>query len=61
MYPGSIISGINVLFRGFNQVSSIPKLYATELSSFTTIPKTEHLLKLFDDYNSFTKKPEVSG
>lgn len=61
MYPGSIISGVNILFRSCKQVSFIPKLYATELSSFTTIPKAEHLVKMFDEYNVFIKKSEVSN
>jgi len=61
MYPGNIISGINIQFRGFNKISSIPILYNTELSSFTTIPKTKHLLNIFDEYKQFLKKIEVSG
>lgn len=61
MYPGSIISGINIQFKGFNQISPIPKLYNTEQSLFTTIPKTEYILNIFDDYKMFMKKPEVSG
>jgi len=61
MYPGSIISGINIQFKGFNQTSTIPKLYNTEQSLFTTIPKTEYILNIFDDYKMFMKKPEVSG
>lgn len=61
MFPGSIISGVNIQFKGFNQISSMPKLYNTEQSIFTTIPKTEHILKIFDDYKMFMKKPEVSG
>ncbi|XP_022167413.1 uncharacterized protein LOC111031675 isoform X1 [Myzus persicae] len=58
MYPGSIISGINIQFKGFNQISPIPKLYNTEQSLFTTIPKTEYILNIFDDYKMFMKKPE---
>jgi len=61
MYPGSIISGINIQFKGFNQISSIPKLYNTEQSLFTTVPKTEYILNIFDDYKMFMKKHEVSG
>jgi len=61
MYPGNIISGINIQFKGFNKISSIPKLYNTELSSFTTIPKTKHLLNIFDEYKMFLKKSEVSS
>lgn len=60
MYPGNIISGTNIQFKGFNPISSIPKMYYTELSSFTTMPKTEHLLNIFDDYKMFMKKSEVS-
>jgi len=61
MYPGSIISGINIQFKGFNQISPIPKLYNTEQSSFTAIPRTEYILNIFHDYKIFMKKPEVSG
>lgn len=61
MYPGSIISGINIQFKGFNQISPIPKLYNTEQSLFTTIPKTEYILNVFDDYKMFMKNHEVSG
>lgn len=60
MHPGNIISGTNIQFKGFNPTSSIPKMYNTELSSFTTIPKTEYLLNIFDDYKIFMKKFEVS-
>lgn len=59
MYPGSLILGINLHFRGFNQISSVPKLFNSELSSFTTIPKTEHLVNIFADYKAFMKKSEV--
>lgn len=58
MYPGSVVLGINLHFRGFNQMS-VPKLYNSELSSFTTIPKTEHLVNIFADYKAFMKKSEV--
>ncbi|XP_060865003.1 breast cancer type 2 susceptibility protein-like isoform X2 [Metopolophium dirhodum] len=58
MYPGSIISGINIQFKGFNQISPIPKLYNTEQSLFTTIPKTEYILNIFNDYKMFMKKHE---
>ncbi|XP_008186509.2 breast cancer type 2 susceptibility protein-like [Acyrthosiphon pisum] len=58
MYPGSIISGINIQFKGFNQISPIPKLYNTEQSLFTTIPKTEYILNIFNDYKIFMKKHE---
>lgn len=61
MYPGSIISGVNVQFRGFNKISSVPKLFNTELSSFTTFPRAKHLLNVFDEYKTFLKRPEVSG
>jgi len=61
MYPGNIISGVNIQFRGFNKISSIPMLYNTELSSFTTIPRTKHLLNMFDEYKKFLKKLEVRG
>lgn len=60
MYPGSIISGVNIQFKGFNKVSPIPKLYNTEQSSFTTIPKTKHILNMFNEYKIFLKKSEVS-
>jgi len=61
MYPGSIISGVNIQFKGFNNLSSIPKLYNTEQSLFTTNPKTDYILKKFDEYKMFMKKPEVSS
>lgn len=59
---GNIILGMNVQFRGFNKSneSSIPKLYNIELSSFTTIPKTEVLLNIFSDYKIFMNNSEVS-
>jgi len=60
MYPGSIISGINIQFKGFDQISPIPKLYNTEQSLFTTIPKAEYIFNIFNDYKMFMKKPEVS-
>ncbi|XP_025200949.1 breast cancer type 2 susceptibility protein homolog isoform X2 [Melanaphis sacchari] len=58
MHPGSIISGINIKFKGFNHLSSMPKLYNTEQSLFTTNPKTDYILNIFDDYKIFMKKPE---
>uniref|UniRef100_A0A2S2NE36 Breast cancer type 2 susceptibility n=2 Tax=Schizaphis graminum TaxID=13262 RepID=A0A2S2NE36_SCHGA len=58
MYPGSIISGVNIQFKGFNNLSSIPKLYNTEQSLFTKNPKTDYILKKFDEYKMFMKKPE---
>ncbi|XP_015365877.1 PREDICTED: breast cancer type 2 susceptibility protein-like [Diuraphis noxia] len=58
MYPGSIISGINIQFKGFDQISPIPKLYNTEQSLFSTIPKAEYILNIFNDYKMFMKKPE---
>ncbi|XP_026814002.1 breast cancer type 2 susceptibility protein-like isoform X2 [Rhopalosiphum maidis] len=58
MYPGSIISGVNIQFKGFNNLSSMPKLYNTEQSLFTTNPKTDYILKKFDEYKMFMKKPE---
>jgi len=61
MYPGSIISGVNIQFKGYNQISSMPKLYNTEQSLFTTIPKAEYILKIFNDYKMFMKNPEVSS
>lgn len=61
MYPGSIIAGINVQFTGFNKISPIPKLVNTDQSLFTTIPKAEYILNIFDDYKMFMKKHEVSG
>lgn len=59
MYPGHIISGINIQFRGFDK-KSVPKLYSTEQTSFTSIPKSEYLINVFNDYNIFMNKPEVS-
>lgn len=61
MYSGNIISGINVQFKGFDPILSIPKLYNTEFSSFTTVPKTEYTFKLFEDYKLFMKNLKVSG
>lgn len=61
MYPGNIILGVNIQFKGFNQSFSIPKLYNTEYSSFTTVPKTEYIFKLFEDYKIFMKNLEVSS
>jgi len=61
IYPGSIISGINIRFTGFIKQSPIPKLYNTEQSVITTSPKPEYILNTFDDYKMFMKKHEVSG
>ncbi|XP_050066996.1 breast cancer type 2 susceptibility protein homolog isoform X23 [Aphis gossypii] len=58
IYPGSILSGINIQFKGFNPMSSIPKLYTTEQSLFTTNPKTDYILNIFNDYKMFIKMPE---
>ncbi|KAF0756440.1 breast cancer type 2 susceptibility protein isoform X2, partial [Aphis craccivora] len=58
MYPGSILSGVNIQFKGFNPISSIPKLYTTEQSLFTTNPKTDYILNIFNDYKMFIKMPE---
>lgn len=55
---------MNIQFRGFNTFSnelSVPKLYNTELSSFTTIPRTELLLDIFNDYKMFMNNSEVSN
>lgn len=60
MYPGNIILGVNIQFRGFNQISSIPKLYNNEQSLFSTMPKTEHHLNIFNEFKMFLKKSEVS-
>lgn len=60
MYPGHIISGINIQFRGFDKKLSIPKLYTIEHTSFTSIPKSEYLINAFNDYKMFLNKPEVS-
>lgn len=59
VYPGSILSGVNIQFKGFNPISSIPKLYTTEQSLFTTNPKTDYILNIFNDYKMFMKMPEV--
>lgn len=59
MYPGNLILGINLQFRGLNQTSSVPKLYNSDLSSFTTIPKTEHLVNIFANYKTFLKNSQV--
>lgn len=60
MCPGNIILAVNLQFKGFNQISSVLKLYNSELSSFTTIPKNEHLINIFNDYKIFLQKSEVS-
>lgn len=60
MCPGNIIFAVNLQFKGFNQISPVPKLYNSELSSFTTIPKNEHLINIFNDYKIFLQKSEVS-
>lgn len=61
MSPGNVIFAANIQFKGFNPVSSVLKLYNTDQSSFTTIPKAEHILKIFNDYKTFMKKSEVSS
>lgn len=61
MYPGSIILGVNIQFKGFDQTSSLPKLYNTEHSSYSTNPKTEYIFKLFEDYKIFMNNLEVSN
>lgn len=60
MYPGNIISGVNIQFRGFNKISSMPKLYTTEHTLFTSIPRSEYLINVVDDYKLFMNKSEVS-
>lgn len=60
MCPGNIILAVNLQFKGFNQISSVPKLYNSELSSFTTIPKNKHFINIFNDYKIFLQKSEVS-
>lgn len=60
MCPGHIISGINIQFRGFDKKSSMPKLYTTEQTSFTSVPRSEYLINVFNDYKMFMNKPEVS-
>lgn len=60
MSPGNIIFAANIQFKGFNPRTSIPKLYNTEQSSFTAIPKADHILKIFNNYKIFMKKSEVS-
>lgn len=55
---------MNVQFRRFNTFPnelSMPKLYCTELSSFTTIPRTELLIDIFNDYKMFMNNSEVSN
>ncbi|XP_050425096.1 uncharacterized protein LOC126836099 isoform X3 [Adelges cooleyi] len=58
LYPGSIISGMNLVFKGFHSNTPIPKVYVTELSLFTTVPKAEHLKQCSDDYIKFLKNSE---
>lgn len=60
MYPGNIISGVNIQFRGFDKKSTVPMLYTTEHTSFTSIPKSEYLINVFNNYKMFMNKPEVS-
>lgn len=60
MCPGSIVSGVNIQFRGFNKLSPVPKLYSTEHSLFTSNPKTENHLNMYNDYKLFLERPEVS-
>ncbi|XP_050525126.1 breast cancer type 2 susceptibility protein-like isoform X2 [Daktulosphaira vitifoliae] len=58
LIPGTVLCGINLLLKNKEKKTFLPKLWVSELSSFSTLPKAEYLRIRVQEYKIFMNNHE---